>query len=432
MDKAIDIILNYIKINEKEEDNLNLGPEFEHIIVDRKTYESISYYGEKGIEFIFKSLVDLGWEPSYEGDHVLGLSKEEMYITTEPGGQVEFNSVQKKTIKELEDMYREFFCDILPILDDLNYDILAVGYHPKTKIEDIKLLPKKRYDAMYEHFKTHGSMSHNMMKGTAGLQLSLDYTSEEDFRKKFVVANGITNAFYALFDNGYFFEGEPTIHNIRAKIWENTDPERSGLAKNSFIDDSYLGYSKYVAETTAIFGYVNGELVPTGDKKIGELIDENSSKEEIEHLLTMVFPDIRVKKFIELRMMDAVPYPYNFSAYAILKGLIYNEENLNTLYNRFKDLTPEDLNKVRREMYEKGNETIFLDKTLKEWNLEFIEMADRVLGDERKYLEPIKKLINEEGSFYNKSERIYKETKDIKKAVEFNKIKMEDLCTQVK
>ena len=151
--------------------------------------------------------------------------------------------------------------------------------------------------------------------------------------------------------------------------------------------------------------------MPTGDKKIGELLDENSTKEELEHLLTMVFPDVRVKKFIELRMMDAVPYPYNFSSYALLKGLLYNERNLNILYEKFKDLTPDTLNKVREEMYEKGNETVFLDKTLKEWNLEFVKMAEEVLDDEKKYLEPIKELINE---------------------VEFNRIKMEDVCTQVK
>ena len=432
MEKAKDLILNYIKNNEKEMDNLNLGPEYEHIVVDRDTYKSVSYYGKKGIEYIFKRLVELGWSPYYEGEHVLSLEKGEMNVTTEPGGQVEFSTVQKETIKELEDLYKEFFCELLPILDELNYDILAIGYHPKTKIEELKLLPKKRYDAMFEYFKTHGTMSHNMMKGTAGLQLSIDYTSEEDFKKKFVVANGITNAFYTLFDNGYFFEGKPTVHNIRAKIWENTDPQRSGLAKNAFIDDSYEGYANYVANTPAIFGSVNGELVPTGDKKIGELLDENSTKEELEHLLTMVFPDVRVKKFIELRMMDAVPYPYNFSSYALLKGLLYNERNLNILYEKFKDLTPDILNKVREEMYEKGNETLFLEKTLKEWNLEFVKMAEEVLDDEKKYLKPIKELINEEGSFYNKSEKIFNETNDIKKAVEFNRIKMEDVCTQVK
>ena len=276
---------------------------------------------------------------------------------------------------------------------------------------------------MFEYFKTHGTMSHNMMKGTAGLQLSMDFTSEEDFKKKFVVSNAITNAFYTLFDNGYFFQGEPTSHAIRAKIWENTDPERSGLPKNAFIDNSYEGYAEYLVNTTAIFGFVDGEMVPTGDKKIGELLDENSTKEELEHLMTMVFPDVRVKKFLELRMMDSVPYPYNFGAYALLKGLLYNEDNLNMLYEGFKDLSPEVILKTREDMYVYGNEAKFLDKTLKEWTEVFISMAENVLGEEKSYLEPLKELIESEGSFYYKTERIFQETKDVKKAVEFNSIK---------
>ncbi len=432
MDNAKKLIVDYIRYNEKSEDNLKLGPEYEYIIVKRDSYESVSYYGEKGIEYIFNRLKDLGWEPYYEGEHLLTLTLDDMVVTTEPGGQVEFSSTQKEKIEELEKSYKRFFNMILPILDELNYDILGIAYHPVTKIEDIKLLPKSRYDAMFEYFKTHGSMSHNMMKGTAGLQLSIDYTSEEDFKKKFIVSNGITNAFYTLFDNGYFFQGGPTQHAIRAKIWENTDPDRSGLPKNAFIDDSYEGYAEYLVNTVAIFGFVDGEMVPTGDKKIGELLNENSTKEELEHLMTMVFPDVRVKKFLELRMMDSVSYPYNFGAFALLKALLYNEENLNYLYEEFKDLSQEVILKTREDIYIYGNEAKFLDKTLKEWTKIFITMAENVLGDEKKYLQPLKDLIEKESSFYYKSEKIFEETGDIKEAVKFNSINKEDICTQIK
>lgn len=432
MDKAKKLIVDYIKDNEKSEDNLKLGPEYEYIIVKRDSYESVSYYGEKGIEYIFNRLKDLGWEPYYEGEHLLTLTLDDMVVTTEPGGQVEFSSTQKEKIEELEKSYKRFFNMILPILDELDYDILGIAYHPVTKIEDIKLLPKSRYDAMFEYFKTHGTMSHNMMKGTAGLQLSIDYTSEEDFKKKFIVSNAITNAFYTIFDNGYFFQGEPTQHAIRAKIWENTDPDRSGLPKNAFIDDSYEGYADYLINTVAIFGYVDGEMVPTGDKKIGELLNENSSKEELEHLMTMIFPDVRVKKYLELRMMDSVPYPYNFGAFALLKGLLYNEENLNFLYDEFKNLSQEVTLKTREDIYVYGNEAKFLDKTLKEWAKIFITMAENVLGDESKYLKPLKELIERESSFYYKSEKIFEETGNVKKSVEFNSINKEDICTQIK
>ncbi len=428
---AIDLIVKYIKSNEKESNNLKLGPEMEHIIVHRSDYKSVSYDEEYGIEYIFKELIKKGYEPIYEKDHILGLIKDEVTISTEPGGQFEFSlNKPKEYIKEIEDKYIEFFNILLPILDKLQYDILAIAYHPVTKIEELNLLPKKRYDSMWKYFDNSGLMGHNMMKGTAGLQLSMDFLSEEDFIKKFVVANGITNILYSIFDNGYFFEGEPAIHNIRAKIWENTDPERSGLARNAFIDNSYRGYAEYVCSTPAIFGLKDGEFYPTLDL-IGDLLEREISKgksledlkEEIEHYMTMVFPDVRAKKFIEIRVLDAVTYPYNFAAYALLKGIIYNEENLNFLYDKFKDISREDIISTREEMYKNGQEAMYLGLSLKDWSKKLVSLAKNGLDNsEKNYLNPLEELIENDGSFYKKTEKIYKDTEDVKKATSINKI----------
>lgn len=428
--KNKDILINYFKSNEKSLDNLNMGPEYEYFIVHRDTYETVSFYGEKGIEYIFKRLVDLGWEPVYEGDYILGASFEDLSVTTEPGGQFEFSNMYKGSLKELKETYVRFFEILLPILDELNYDIVAMGYHPVTKIEDIKLLPKSRYDSMFNYFQKHGTMSHNMMKGTCALQFSIDFTSEEDYIKKSVVANGLVNILYSIFENAYFFEGEETHHNIRARIWENTDPQRSGLSKNAFLDDSYGGYADYILNTPSIFGYVDGEMTYTGDTLIGELIDENSSKEEIEHLLTMVFPDVRTKKFIEVRMMDSVPYPYNFSAFALIKGLLYDDENLEKLYDTFKNLTREEVYRSRKSMYEIGEEATYMDKSLKDWKKEIVDMARSGLeSEDAKYLDVLDELFKSYGSLYNKSKALY-DGKDVKSAAAFNRITMEGLCSQ--
>ncbi|MDO5028886.1 MAG: glutamate-cysteine ligase family protein [Bacillota bacterium] len=425
MEKAKNIFINYFKDKEKTRDDLMLGPEFEHIIVDRKTYKSVSYYGDRGVEYIFGRLVEKGFQAEYEEGHILGLSLDDMHLATEPGGQVELSIDKKETVMEIEKSYRRFFSILLPILDEEDYDILAIAYHPITKIEEIKLLPKYRYRTMFEHFKSHGSMSHNMMKGTAGLQLSIDYVSEEDFKKKFFLANAIGNILYSIFDNGYFFEGQPTHHNIRALIWANTDQDRAGLAKNLFVDNSYEGYGDYLAKTPALFAYVDGSLQATGDKLIGDLVDENSSKEEIDHLLTMVFPDIRQKGYIEIRTMDAAPYPYNMGIFALIKGIFYNEMNLDLLYRIFADVNQDDLDRLREDMYIRGNESMFLERSLKAWSLAFIDMAKGALSpEEGAYLDPLKDLILSQSSFYDKTERLYKETGDIKKSVEFTKISL--------
>ena len=132
---------------------------------------------------------------------------------------------------------------------------MTVGYHPVTKIEEIKIIPKKRYDYMFEYFKTKGSHAHNMMKGTASLQVTIDYGSEEDYIKKFKIANALSPVLYALYDNGYYFEGAIwENHSLRAFIWANCDNDRSGIARGTFDGDfGYRKYAEYILNIPPIF-----------------------------------------------------------------------------------------------------------------------------------------------------------------------------------
>ena len=423
----LQMIIDYFKKHEKTSDNLKLGPEYEHIMVDRSDYKSISYYGERGVNAIMKRLEESGWEGSYEGEHLLALTKDGMNVTTEPGGQFEFSSTQKADVRELEEVYIKFFNELLPILDEYEYDLLGIGYHPVTEIEDIKLLPKFRYDSMFDYFKTHGTMGHNMMKGTAALQLSIDYTDEADYAKKYFVASALSNIIYSMMENAYFFQGGVAPwHNVRAKIWENTDKDRSGLVKYAFDEDfSYEAYAKYLLETKSVFAYVDGEFAYTGEKTIEELINENTTEEELEHLMTMVFPDVRTKKFIELRMADAVPYPLNFAYYAMVKGLLYNEDNLNELAEYFKGVSYDDMMETRESMYSLGREAIFMGKSLYEHQKYVVGLAAKGLSEsEGIYLEPLMEMVSENTSPYEITKSKYSD--NVKDAVSWCRIAIEE------
>src|SRR5699024_9962597 len=133
--------------------------------------------------------------------------------------------------------------------------LLGIGYHPVTVIDDIKISPKKRYGYMYNHFKDKGSRSHNMMKGTAAVQVILDYNSQEDFIRKYRLGSALSPILYTIFENAYIFEGKPVdFHGVRQYIWKNTDPERSGLVKTAFDKDfSYEKYAEYILDTDVIF-----------------------------------------------------------------------------------------------------------------------------------------------------------------------------------
>ena len=391
------MITDYIKSGEKTKDNLKLGVEIEHFVVYKDNYHSVSYYGEDGVESTLKNLLDLGWEGTYQGGYLLGLTKNDLSITLEPGSQLEVSIEAKVNLEDIERSYLNFLDDLIPVLENKNQRLVALGYHPQTKIDDIKLLPKKRYDLMFNHFKSRGSHAHNMMKGTGAFQVSIDYLSEDDYVKKFRVINALSPVFYGLFENAYFFEGEPCkIHNLRSFIWSNCDSDRAGNIGYAFEDDySYEKYAEYILERPPIFTIKRGEIVPTNKKLVKDVLDpEITELEELEHLMTMFFPDARTKRYIEIRIMDAVPYPLNIAAVALIKGIFYNENNLNLVFDFVKDIKYEDIQMIKGEILLNGLNTIIKGKSIIDIGKWLIELSKEALGEESTFLKPLEDMLN--------------------------------------
>lgn len=403
-EKQINVLKDYIEKGEKKRSEFKLGVEFEHFVIDKDTLKTISYYGEDGVAETLKDLESLGYKGVYEEGYLLGLDKGKKHITTEPGSQLELSIDSSISIGELDREYIDFLEDLIPILEKKNQALLATGYHPETKIDEIKLLPKKRYDFMYNYFKTKGSHAHNMMKGTAALQVAIDYESQEDYIKKFKIVNALTPVLYAIFENAYYFEGEKAaFHNMRSFIWENCDKDRSGLVPSSLDKDfDYEKYAEYILDKSPIFVYEDGEEVSVEGKTVKELLNpDDFTKEEVEHYLTMFFPDVRTKRYIEIRMMDSVPYPLSFSALALFKGILYNGDNLEKLSDFIKDITVEDVEETKETMMKEGLSTEFNGMTLLEIGKFLVELAEEGLASEEKeYLEPLKEMLDREKNPY--------------------------------
>lgn len=413
--RQIEEIVNYFKSNEKTLDEYKIGVEFEHFVIDLDTYKTISYYGENGVAETLKGLEEIGYKAVYEGEYILGLSKGNRNITLEPGSQLELSINASKEINDIEKEYFDFLEEIIPILEKKNQGLLTTGYHPVTKIDEITLLPKQRYDFMFNYFKTRGTHAHNMMKGTSALQVSLDFKSEEDYIKKFKITNALSPVLYALFENAYYFEGEPSErHNMRAHIWENCDSHRSGVVEGALDQDfGYKKYAEYILNRPPIFINKNGEEIFTGSKTVKEIFDpENYKVEELEHILTMFFPDVRTKKYVEIRMMDSVPYPLNFAAIGLLTGLLYDEDNVDILYNYIKEITIEDVNKTKQEMKDLGLRAKLKDKSLLEIGKYLVELARKGLSErDQKYLDPLAVMLNQGKSPYEITKEKSKEGK---------------------
>lgn len=424
-DEKLETLVRYIRQGEKETADFKLGLELEHFLLQEESFQAVSYTGEKGVEGFLKALMEEGsWEGIYEGNNLLGLKGKDISITLEPGGQLEISLAPVKDVRGIEEIYNSFLKKVTPILKERGQVLLNLGYQPVTEIAGIELLPKERYKYMFEYFKSRGKYAHNMMKGTASTQVSLDYSSEADLRKKTRVVYFLAPLVYYYFDNSPFFEGKINERNsLRSLIWDNCDDDRSGYILNVFNDDySYTDYARYILNMPPIIIMKEGKLHYTGNRTNKDIEEiDFSNRAELEHLLTMAFPDARIKRYLEIRMGDSIPYPYNMAYVLFWQGLLYNEKNLDTLYEKALNYRQTDMESIKKDVYLNGSKAKGYGRELREFYLELLGMAADGLERkyEKDYLDLLRELLLVYGTLREKSLREINDRKEMKKALEW-------------
>ncbi len=390
-------IVKHFRDHETQRQAFCLGAEFENFVVDGDTYQATPYQGDSGVKSLLEQLVARGWEPSYEGENLMALSREGTSITLEPGAQLELSTRPCMSITEIDREYQHYMDDVLSLIEPNHQKLLAIGVQPVSTPKDITFIPKRRYDFMSAYFESKGKLAHTMMKCSASIQVSVDYVDEADFVKKFRVATALAPMVYMLFDNAPLLGGKAfDEHGFRLKVWENCDDDRCGIGGGDvFADDfGYEAYANYLVNTPPIVLSYHGELVETKDKLIHEVIPiEEFNDDELTHLCTMVFPDVRAKNYIEVRMADAVPYPINLSVVALWKGILYNQANLDKLSQRFDDMTIDDVLEAKANVRQHGFEATMRGESLLQLAKDVLQLAWQGLDEEEScYLEPAIKL----------------------------------------
>ncbi|MFP4136626.1 MAG: glutamate--cysteine ligase [Candidatus Acetothermia bacterium] len=394
-DEKVRLLVNYFKESEVEREERKLGLELEHMVVEKGSLEATSYYEEGGIEDLLFALSERDWDPVREGEHLLGLESDKASLTLEPGGQVEISIAPQEGLEELENVYAGFLEEAVEILERTGKKLLAIGYQPESSVEEIKLLPKKRYDYMYDYFADRGQYAHNMMKGTGSVHVNLDYTDEADYIQKNAVATYLTPMVYAAVDNSPFFEGQ--VHergSTRARIWDNCDPERCGYLEGTFSDRfGYHDYAEYLLNVPVMIYRKGGELFYDKERRVEDVIAPDLTEKELKYLLSTVFPDVRTRSYLEVRMGDALPLPYSMAYAALWKGLLYDRENLGFLYRTCSEVDPGEYRNTR-EKVQRGERSGDGDlQELFSFYKELIRAAEEGLRpDEEKYLAPLKEL----------------------------------------
>lgn len=322
-------IVQYLKNGCKSMDTpLCFGVELEHFVVHRDSKEAVLYPGDKGVEAILMELAPLYEEKVYSEGHLIALGRKGIALSLEPAAQLEVSISPQQNVIEIKKIYDEFIKEIMPILEKYSYELITEGYQPKSKVSDLPLLPKARYRFMDQYFEKIGPYGRQMMRGTAATQVSIDYYSEMDFCEKYKAAYRLKDVLAAMFSNSPYYEGESyTGSSLRDYIWTNTDNRRVDVApflENKTLD--FEGYIDFVMQTPVIVNRENG-IEFYDERTIGEIAQERIfSEEEIPHMLSMVFPMIRAKKFLELRFADSMPIEDVLRYVVVLKGLFTDME----------------------------------------------------------------------------------------------------------
>ncbi len=336
-DKMLQYFKNGCKPNSSP---LQFGLELEHFIVKKESNESISYYGEHGIEALLKKMVPLYSDTIESEGHIIGLIRQDITISLEPAAQLEISISPQSNINRINQLYDNFYSEIEPILDLWGYRIITYGYRPKENADTLDLIPKKRYEFMDRYFQKIGPYGRQMMRGSASTQVSIDYYSETDFTTKYRLATILMPVLGKVCLNTPYYEGGNTQGEIpRFYIWNYTDERRVDI--QPFYKNGKLTFNEYidfVMQAPVIVDLTN-DIETYSERTIGEICNERElSEKEMEHVLSMVFPMIRLKNYLEIRYADSMPIESAVCYLILIKGLFTNTketlENLETIHEQ--------------------------------------------------------------------------------------------------
>lgn len=394
--KNIELLEEYFQSGCKNADgNFYFGLEVEHFIVDKESLRSIDYFEENGIEKILLELSVYYEDKIMSNGHIIGLKGADDVITLEPAAQIEISIKPQDSIEKAREIYNIFISRVNNIIKNYGYKIVNLGYHPKSKVDELQLIPKDRYKFMDFYFNSSGTCGKNMMKGSASTQISIDYFDELDFIKKFKTACILGPAIALLTDNSPIFEGEIYNKNLlRQYIWQNVDDARSRVVSIIDCDDfGFEKYAQYLYNVPLIVDIQNQKSVYTEDCAKNLYMDKDLTENDIENIISMVFPDVRLKKYIEIRVADSMPEEYIFSYTALIKGLFIKPEKIFSYVDNIGDIRFNDIEEAKEILSEKGYDGIIYGKDVSRIINDIILISEDNLDEnEKNYLNPFKKL----------------------------------------
>jgi glutamate--cysteine ligase len=378
-------LVEYLVSGTREVDKWKIGTEHEKFGFRLDDLRPPPYEGERGIGAMLKGLTRFGWAPVEENGNVIALTRGDGSITLEPAGQLELSGGQVDTIHDTCREVTTHLKEVKTVADELQLGFFGMGFQPKWKREDMPWMPKGRYAIMRRYMPLKGNLGLDMMTRTCTVQVNLDVADETDMVKKFRVALALQPVATALFADSPFTEGRPNGYlSYRSHIWTDTDPDRTGMLDFVFEDGfGFERYTDYLLDVPMYFSYRDGKYIDLAGKsfrdflagKLPELPGELPTLKDWADHTTTAFPEVRLKKYLEMRGADGGRWSRLCALPAFWVGLLYDSTALDAAWDLVKDFSMAERHALRDGVPKFALKLPFRGATVRELAVETLKIA---------------------------------------------------------
>ena len=415
-----DDLVRYIASGSKPKVEWRIGTEHEKFVYCIKTYNPLNY---DGIKALLEGMRRFGWEPLMEGENIIGLTQNGASISLEPGGQFELSGAPLKTVHETCAEVALHQQQVRQVAAEIGAGALGLGYAPTWPMREVTAMPKGRYDIMKRYMPKVGGYGEEMMFRTCTVQVNLDFSSEADMVKKLRVGLALQPVATALFANSPFREGKFNgFLSYRGHVWSDVDNDRSGMLPFAFEDGmGFERYVDYVLDVPMYFLYRDGKYIDMAGKSFRDFLAHKIP--EVKHIepqmadfadhLTTIFPEVRLKKFLEMRGADGGTWRRICGLPALWVGLLYDDAALDAAWDMVKDWTAEERQAMRDAVPRLAFKTPFRNTTVWELSHRMLEISaaglkrraaeDPAGMTEEGFLVPLRELV---GRGYTRAEEL--------------------------
>ena len=386
-------LVSYFESGNKPREKWRIGAEHEKFAFHLDTLRRPAYEGPDGIEAMLVGLERFGWKPYYENGKIIALLKNGASVTLEPGGQFELSGAPLETIHDICNETGQHLEEVKAVASELKLGFIGLGFSPLWTREETPVMPKGRYNIMRSYMPKVGKLGLDMMLRTCTVQANLDYGDEADMVLKFRTSLALQPIATALFANSPFIEGKPSgFLSARANVWTDTDPDRTGMLDFVFEDGfGFERYAKYALGVPMYFvkreGAANGGYIDASGQdfkaflkgELPALPGELPTMDDWADHLTTLFPEVRLKKYLEMRGADAGPWGRLCALPALWAGLLYDQSSLEAAWELVKGWTNDDHNTLRGMAAKTGLKGDIAGRPIKDWAMDVLEIAKQGL-----------------------------------------------------